>query len=108
VASSYPDEGLPSSEGGDSSAELPSRAFRSDGTERPAHTETHSVARAELRDRETYYAELRFAVYGQSRSVPAPRAALDDDVPDGSARGPRRTGGEGWNDVRPRFGDTWT
>jgi len=54
----------------------------------PAHTE----ARAELRDRETYYAELRFAVHCQSRSIPAPRA----------------TEGESWDEMITRFGDTWT
>jgi len=72
VASNYPDEGLPANEDGDFRADLPSRL---EGTGRPAHTE----ARAELRDRETYYAELRFAVHCQSRSIPAPRAALDNE-----------------------------
>ena len=72
MASNYPDEGLPANEGGDFRADLP---FRSGGTGHPAHTE----ARAELRDRETYYAELRFAVHCQSRSIPAPRAALDHE-----------------------------
>ena len=71
MASSCPDEGLPANEGGDHRADLP---FRSGVNSRPAHTE----ARAELRDRETYYAELRFAVHCQSRSIPTPRAALDD------------------------------
>ena len=72
VASSCPDEGLPANEGGDHRADLP---FRSGGNSHRAHTE----ARAELRDRETYYAELRFAVHCQSRSIPAPRAALDHE-----------------------------
>ena len=72
MASNYPDEGLPANEDGDFRADLPSRLG---GTGRPAHTE----ARAELRDRETYYAELRFAVHCQSRSIPAPRAALDNE-----------------------------
>jgi hypothetical protein len=91
VASNYPDEGLPANEDGDFRADLP---FRTGGTDHPAHTE----ARAELRDRETYYAELRFAVHCQSRSIPAPRAALDG------------TGieGESWDDMIARFGDTWT
>ena len=71
MASNDPDEGLPASEDGDFRANLPSRT----GTSHPAHTE----ARAELRDRETYYAELRFAVHCQSRSIPAPRAALDHE-----------------------------
>ena len=71
MASSCPDEGLPANESGDHRVGLP---FRSGGNSRPAHTE----ARAELRDRETYYAELRFAVHCQSRSIPVPRAALDD------------------------------
>ncbi len=72
MASNYPDEGLPANEDGDFRADLPSRL---EGTGRPVHTE----ARAELRDRETYYAELRFAVHCQSRSIPAPRAALDNE-----------------------------
>ena len=65
-------------------------------------------ARPELRDRETYYAELRFAVHCQSQSIPKtpkipkipktpeapqPRAAPDD---------------ESWDDLTARFGDTWT
>ena len=75
MASNYPDEGLPENESGDFRADLPSRTG---GTRHPAHTE----ARAELRDRETYYAELRFAVHCQSRSIPAPRAALDNEGPE--------------------------
>ena len=71
MASNYPDEGLPENEGGNFRADLPSRMG---STGHPAHTE----ARAELRDRETYYAELRFAVHCQSRSIPAPRVALDN------------------------------
>jgi hypothetical protein len=82
VASSCPDEGLPANEGRD----LP---FRSGGDSHPAHTE----ARAELRDRETYYAELRFAVHCQSRSIPAPRAAQEN---------------ESWDEMIARFDDTWT
>jgi hypothetical protein len=77
VASYYPDEGRFRDEGGesgdsgDSRSELPSRADRP----KPA---PHTEARAELRDRETYYAELRLAVQSQSRFFPRPRAALDD------------------------------
>jgi hypothetical protein len=70
VASSCPDEGLPANDGGDHRAGL---SFRPGANSHPAHTE----ARAELRDRETYYAELRFAVHCQSRSLLAPRAAPD-------------------------------
>jgi hypothetical protein len=119
VASNYPDEGLPANEGGDYPADLP---FRTGGNGRPAHTE----ARAELRDRETYYAELRFAVHCQSRSIPAPRAALDnedasiwsDSAPTKGAQGNRAhemraadgdgTEGESWDEMIARFGDTWT
>lgn len=118
MASNYPDEGRPANEGEDYSADLP---FRTGGNGRPAHTE----ARAELRDRETYYAELRFAVHCQSRSIPAPRAALDnEDVtwPDrasapsaqenrareGRAAEDGGTEGESWDDMIARFGDTWT
>ena len=90
MASNYPD-GLPANEDGDHRADLP---YRTGGSSHPAHTE----ARAELRDRETYYAELRFAVHCQSRSIPAPRAALDDED----------TGGESRDDMIARFGDTWT
>ena len=97
MASNYPDEGPPANEGGDYSADLP---FRTGGMSRPAHTE----ARAELRDRETYYAELRFAVHCQSRSIPAPRAALDDE----GSSGHGCTEGESWDEMIARFDDTWT
>ena len=117
MASNYPDD-RPANEGGDYPADLP---FRTGGHGRPAHTE----ARAELRDRETYYAELRFAVHCQSRSIPAPRAALDnEDVswPDrASTEGAQGnsarergaadddgTEGESWDEMIARFGDTWT
>ena len=98
VASSYPDEG------GDHPAGLPFRT--GDGHGQPAHAE----ARAELRDRETYYAELRFAVYCQSRSIPVPRAALDDQgQPDrASSQSARDHEGESWDEMIARFGDTWT
>lgn len=98
MASKNPDEGLPANEGGDHGADLPSRPG---GTGRPAHTE----ARAELRDRESYYAELRFAVHCQSRSIPAPRPALDDDEGEGEGSLWR---GESWDEMIARFGDTWT
>ena len=98
MASSCPDEGLPANEGGDHRAGLP---FRSGGNNRPAHTE----ARAELRDRETYYAELRFAVHCQSRSIPVPRAALEDEGPD---IWPVRSQDDAWDEIVARFGDTWT
>ena len=79
MASKHPDEGLSASDDGDSAAEL---LFRTGGTERT----TPAEARPELRDRETYYAELRFAVHCQSRSIP----------------------GESWDDMIARFDDTWT
>jgi len=114
VASSCPDEGRPANESGDGRADLP---FRSGGNSHPAHTE----ARAELRDRETYYTELRFAVHCQSRSIPAPRAALDDEessawthgasaqsAPENSAREHGGTEGESWDEMIARFDDTWT
>jgi hypothetical protein len=114
VASSCPDEALPANEGGDHRVSLP---FRSGGTSHPAPTE----ARAELRDRETYYAELRFAVHCQSRSIPAPRAALDDEefsgwthaasaqsAQENSVREHGGTEGESWDEMIARFDDTWT
>jgi hypothetical protein len=120
VARNYPDEGLPANEDGDSRADLPSRLG---GTGHPAHTE----ARAELRDRETYYAELRFAVHCQSRSIPAPRAALDNEgseawthgaseksvqennsAPEARAAETGGSEGESWDDMIARFDDTWT
>jgi hypothetical protein len=85
-------------EGADSPAPLP---FREAGAARPDRTE----ARAEVRDRETYYAELRFAVHSQSRSVSAPRAALDDPAADPRERRPDH---ESWDGMTARFGDTWT
>ena len=117
MASNYPDEGRSASDGGDELARLP---FRAGGTGQPAYE-----ARAEVRDRETYYAELRFAVHCQSRSIPAPRAALDDLESDtwtqrsatgsgatgGGATGGGATGstdGESWDEMVARFGDTWT
>ncbi|HZV09552.1 MAG TPA: hypothetical protein VFF94_07320, partial [Novosphingobium sp.] len=62
-------------------------------------------ARAEVRDREAYYAELRSAVHGQSWSIPLPRAALDDQETDTPKR---RPDDESWDDMTARFGDTWT
>jgi hypothetical protein len=85
VAREYPDEGR-SARDGDSGAGLP---FRTGGAEPKAPAE----ARPELRDRETYYAELRFAVHCQSRSIPQPGAAPHD---------------ESWDEMTARFGDTRT
>ena len=120
MASNYPGGGRPANEDGDFRADLPSRLG---GVGRPAHTE----ARAEIRDRETYYAELRFAVHCESRSIPAPRAAAldnegsgawahgasaksvheNDSVPEAHAT---ETGGPGESrdDMITRFDDTWT
>jgi hypothetical protein len=99
--------------------------FRTGGSDHPAHTE----ARAELRDRETYYAELRFAVHCQSRSadaIPAPRTDPDDpddlaadtwtrpghgNTRSGESSDPSQTSevaGESWDEMVARFGDTWT
>jgi len=98
VASRYEDEGQSPDEGAESSARLP---FRETGAGRQAPAE----ARAEVRDRDTYYAELRFAVHCQSRSIPLPRAALDDQETDTPQR---RPDDESWDDMIARFGDTWT
>jgi hypothetical protein len=98
VASKYPGEGQPASDDGDSCAALP---LRTGGPERTPSAE----ARPELRDRETYYAELRFAVHCQSRSIPQPRAALDDQERDLTQR---RPDDESWDDMTTRFGATWT
>ena len=119
MASNYPEEGRSASEGGDEPVRLP---FRSGGSGHPAQTE----ARAELRDRETYYTELRFAVHCQSRShpsvgsapgIPVPRTSLDDRGSDtwtgtgheaGQADPARLTEEESWDEMVARFGDTWT
>ena len=120
LASKHSGEGQPASGAGDSGAGLP---FRTGGAERTPPAE----ARPELRDRETYYAELRFAVHCQSRSIPAPRAALDNEGSEAwthgaSARSAQEnssapeahsteTGGpegESWDDMITRFDDTWT
>jgi hypothetical protein len=98
MASKYSDEGQPASSAGHTGAGLP---FRIGGTERTPSAE----ACPELRDRETYYAELRFAVHCQSRSIPQPRAALDDQDTDLTKR---RPDDESWDDIIARFGDTWT
>jgi hypothetical protein len=97
VASNYPAEGRSASEGGDEPPQLP---FRPGGSDHPKHIE----ARAELRDRETYYAELRLAVHCQSRSQ------LDDRRPDTWTRAVDqvRTEDEAWDELVARFGDTWT
>jgi hypothetical protein len=104
VASSYPEKGLPAGGGGDCAADLTFRTGSDHG--QSARTE----ARAELRDRETYYAELRFAVHCQSRSVPVPRAALDDlGQPNrASGKNAQDTEGESWDEMIAHFGDTWT
>ena len=101
VASRYEDEGQSPDEGADSAAALP---FRETGAGRPGPM-TPTEARAEVRDRETYYAELRFAVHCQSRSIPVPRAALDEQETDTPKR---RPDDESWDDMIARFGDTWT
>jgi hypothetical protein len=44
-------------------------------------------------------------VHCQSRSIPVPRAALDDQVADTRER---RPDDESWDDMTARFGDTWT
>ena len=98
MARKHPDEDLSASDDGGSGAELPARTG---GTERTTPVE----ARPELRDRETYYGELRFAVHCQSRSIPHPRTALDDHDTDVTERGPAD---ESWDDIIARFGDTWT
>ena len=98
MVSKYSGEGQPTSGADDSGAGLP---FQTGGAEHTPPAE----ARPELRDRETYYAELRFAVHCQSRSIPQPRAALDDQDADLTQR---RPDDEGWDDMIARFGDTWT
>lgn len=98
MTSKYEDEGPSPDEGADSPDQLPSR-------QPGAARESPIEARAEVRDRETYYAELRFAVHSQSRSIPAPRAALDDQDADTRER---RPDDESWDDMTSRFGDTWT
>lgn len=103
VASYHPEDGQSSSEGDDSRPRLP---FREPGASRAAHTE----ARAEVRDRETYYIELRLAVRSQSRFVPRPRTALDDsDEQSGAddADTENRSDGESGEGMSARF-DTWT
>jgi len=101
VASRYEDEGQSPYEEAGSGADLP---FREAGAGRPGPM-IPTEARAEVRDRETYYAELRFAVHCQSRSIPLPRAALDDQETDTPKR---RPDDESWDDMTARFGDTWT
>jgi hypothetical protein len=118
VASNFPEEGRSASDDGDGRGELPFRAGGDAG--HSAHTE----ARAELRDRETYYAELRFAVHCQSRStgaIPAPRTGPDDQGADTwthadsrntrsceSSDPARGTTGESWDEIIAHFDDTWT
>ena len=122
----YPAEGQSASEGeGEGGAEPGQLPFRVDGPDHSRYVE----ARAELRDRETYYIELRLAVHCQSRSQaadpaapvsPAPRVPLDDSRPDtwtrtadqartaGGVPEASRTEDESWDEMIARFGDTWT
>ena len=105
MASKYEDEGQSPDEGADSPVPVSGRLpFRETGAGRPIPM-TPTEARAEVRDRETYYAELRFAVHCQSRSIPLPRAALDDQETDTPKR---RPDDESWDDMTAPFGDTWT
>ena len=97
MASRYEDEGQSPYE----EADLP---FREAGAGRTGPA-TPAEARAEVRDRETYYAELRFAVHCQSRSIPPPRAALENQETDTPKR---RPDDESWDEMIARFGDTWT
>ena len=101
VAGRYEDEDQSPDGGADSPGRLP---FRETGADRPVSM-TPIEARAETRDRETYYTELRFAVHCQSRSIPLPRAALDNQATDTPKR---RPDDESWDDMTARFGDTWT
>ncbi len=82
VSSSHPDECRSASGGGNSCAKLPVRAG---GPARAAYAE----ARAELRDRDTYYAALRSAIEAQRQQSTS-------------------TDGESGDDMAVRFGDTWT
>jgi hypothetical protein len=60
-----PDDGFSGGNDGSEYAALPSR--------RGSMSRHVSLeARAEIRDRETYYAELRYAVHCQSRCAPVP------------------------------------
>ncbi len=96
--SRFTDDDESPDERADSSARLPFREADVAGL-------VEGEARAEVRDRETYYTELRLAVHCQSRSIPAPRAALDDQEPDTRKR---RPDDGSWDDMTFRFGDTWT
>ena len=98
VASKYEDEGESPDEGAELPAELP---FREAGATRRGPDE----ARAEVRDRETYYAELRYAVHRQSRSV---ASALDRA--DASARSDEGNRDDNWtrDEMATRAADTWT
>jgi hypothetical protein len=98
VASNYPDEGRPTGDAGADQSRLP---IRTAGASHAAHTE----ARAELRDRETYYAELRYAVHRQSRSVAFPPDRADTGTRSGEA-----SRDDNWarDEMATRAADTWT
>ena len=115
MASSCPDEGLPANEGGDHRAAPPSAPRAATAARRtPKPVPNSATGRP-------HYAELRFAVHCQSRSIPIPRAALDDkessgwthdasakSAQDSSAREHGGTEGESWDEMIARFDDTWT
>ena len=101
MASMYEDDGQSPDEGTGSSERLP---YRGTGADRQAPIE----ARAEVRDRETYYAELRYAVDRQSRSVAS--APYVYDGADASARSDEGNRDDNWtrDEMATRAADTWT
>jgi len=89
----------------DSAEVLPrNRLFGRGGADRQAPIE----ARAEVRDRETYYAELRYAVDRQSRSVASAPDVYDGT--DASARSDEGNRDDNWtrDEMATRAADTWT
>ncbi|MGH3188849.1 MAG: hypothetical protein ACRDPY_10225 [Streptosporangiaceae bacterium] len=95
MASNSPYEGRPTSDAEGERSRLP---IRTAGASHPPHTE----ARAELRDRETYYAELRHAVHRRSRTAEA--------VPDIAAPADQTARDDNWtrDEMATPAADTWT
>lgn len=79
MAINNPADGLPFGDSAGSGGEFAALPRRRSGVSRSVPLE----ARPELRDRETYYSELRYAVHCQSRHIPgAGSATWNPAVPD--------------------------
>ncbi len=103
MASNYPDEGRPASEGGDEAARLP---FRGGGPGQPPAPK-HAPKSATARPTTQSYVSLSIARAGPSplRERPSTTWGL---IPAAQRGATGRADGESWDEMVARFGDTWT